>query len=134
MPAAGASRVDPGDRLGFAIADLTTDDGWTEVMAGDEHVLHVAASLGLAPRDRNALVAAARDGALRVLRKAVVTAEARVILTSAAATARDRQTGRSSEDIWATLENPCRNPIAASKSWPRAPHGISCATMAARPP
>lgn len=60
-----ASQVDPGDRLGFAIADLTTDDGWAEAMAGVDHVLHVASPLGReAPRDRDALVAPARDGTL----------------------------------------------------------------------
>src|SRR3954471_8465252 len=33
---------DPGDRLEFAIADLTADDGWVDAVAGCRFVLHVA--------------------------------------------------------------------------------------------
>ena len=102
-----AAQIDPGDRLSFAIADLTRDAGWAEAMAGCTDVLHVASPLGReAPRDRDALIAPARDGALRVLRAAVDAGIGRVILTSAAATARDRASGQSSEDIWADPDDP----------------------------
>lgn len=85
-------------------------------MAGIDHVLHVASPLGReAPRDRYALVAPARDGTLRVLRAAVAAGVERVILTSAAATARDRATGRSSEDIWADPEDPLLEAYRRSK-------------------
>ena len=102
-----AAQIDPSDRLSFAIADLTHDAGWTEAMAGCTDVLHVASPLGReAPRDRDALIAPARDGTLRVLRAAVDAGIGRVILTSAAATARDRASGQSSEDIWADPDDP----------------------------
>ena len=38
--------TDPGDRLSFAVADLTADDGWDEAVAGLDYVLHVASPLG----------------------------------------------------------------------------------------
>ncbi len=110
------SQVDPGNRLSFAIADLTSDAGWTEAMAGITHVLHVASPLGReAPKDRDALIAPARDGTLRVLKAAVAAGVDRVILTSAAATARDRATGQSSEEIWADPEDPLLEAYRRSK-------------------
>ena len=36
---ATATVVDPGDRLSFVVADLTSDDGWDEAMAGIDYVL-----------------------------------------------------------------------------------------------
>src|SRR5262245_60125619 len=57
------------DCLTFFVADLTEDDGWDVAMVGCDYALHVASPLGVdGPRDRNALVAPARDGTLRVLR------------------------------------------------------------------
>jgi dihydroflavonol-4-reductase len=59
-------------RLTFAIADLMSDAGWDAALAGCDYVLHVASPLGGAPtRDRDALVAPAREGTLRVLRAAM---------------------------------------------------------------
>ncbi|MGW5699267.1 NAD-dependent epimerase/dehydratase family protein [Streptomyces asiaticus] len=40
--AVAASGVDPGGRLDIVSADLTTDDGWDDAMAGCAHVHHVA--------------------------------------------------------------------------------------------
>ena len=40
------AEVNLGDRLTFAIADLTADAGWQEAVAGCDYVLHVASSLG----------------------------------------------------------------------------------------
>ncbi|HSC21386.1 MAG TPA: NAD-dependent epimerase/dehydratase family protein, partial [Solirubrobacterales bacterium] len=36
------SELDPGDRLTVLAADLRSDDGWAEAVAGCEYVLHVA--------------------------------------------------------------------------------------------
>ncbi|HEU5391284.1 MAG TPA: NAD-dependent epimerase/dehydratase family protein [Streptosporangiaceae bacterium] len=41
---------DPAGRLSFAVADLTSDDGWDAAVKGADHVLHVASPLGLSPR------------------------------------------------------------------------------------
>ncbi len=63
-----SAEVDPGDRLSFAAADLTSDAGWDAAVASCDYVLHVAAPVGVnAPRDPNDLIVPTRDGALRVL-------------------------------------------------------------------
>ena len=113
-----ATQIDPGDRLSFAAADLTADAGWDAAMAGCDHVLHVASPLGRdAPRDRDALVAPARDGTLRVLRAAVAAGVDRVVMTSAAATARPpRGSSRvSDETVWADPEDSLLDPYRRSK-------------------
>ena len=69
-------------RLSFAVADLTADDGWDAALKGVDYVLHVASPLGGGTAD--AMIAAARDGTLRVLRAAVAARAKRVVMTSAA--------------------------------------------------
>ncbi|RDV43112.1 aldehyde reductase [Leifsonia sp. ku-ls] len=74
---------DPGDRLEFAVADLTRDDGWVEAVAGARFVLHVASPFPTTqPKDPDDLIVPARDGALRVLRAARDAGVERVVLTS----------------------------------------------------
>lgn len=75
--------------LSFHVAELLDDSGWAEAMAGCDYVLHVASPLSGAPAgDRQAFVAPARQGTLRVLKAAVHAGVKRVVMTSAAATAR----------------------------------------------
>ena len=75
--------VAAGDRLSFHAADLESDDGWAEAVAGCDYVLHVASPFPLDnPRDLDALIPPARDGALRVLRAARDAGVKRVVLTS----------------------------------------------------
>jgi len=99
-----ATEVDPGDRLGFAVADLTSDDGWKEAMDGCDYVLHVASPLGAnGPKDPDALIAPARDGTLRVLSAATAAGVKRVVMTSAANTsspASYRDEGVTDETLW----------------------------------
>jgi nucleoside-diphosphate-sugar epimerase len=77
---AGAS---PGDRLTFAAADLTRDEGWAEAVAGCRFVHHVASPFPVgAPRHEDELIVPARDGTLRVLRAAKAAGVERVVLTS----------------------------------------------------
>ncbi|WP_256921900.1 aldehyde reductase [Leifsonia sp. NCR5] len=72
-----------GDRLTFAVADLTADAGWAEAVAGCDVVLHVASPFpATQPKDENELIVPARDGALRVLRAARDAGVQRVVLTS----------------------------------------------------
>jgi len=74
---------DPGDRLSFAIADLTADDGWAEAVDGCEYVLHVASPFPTGePKDEDELIVPAREGTLRVLRAARDGGVRRVVLTS----------------------------------------------------
>ncbi|WP_375205816.1 NAD-dependent epimerase/dehydratase family protein [Hyphococcus sp.] len=59
------------DRLSFVAADLSSDEGWEEAAQDCDGVLHIASPFPTSqPRDRYALVPAARDGALRVLEAA----------------------------------------------------------------
>jgi nucleoside-diphosphate-sugar epimerase len=74
---------DAGSRLSFAAADLTSDAGWSEAVAGCDYVLHVASPFpAVAPRHEDELIVPARDGALRVLRAARDAGVKRVVLTS----------------------------------------------------
>jgi dihydroflavonol-4-reductase len=73
-------------RLHFFEADLTSDSGWAEAVAGCSHVLHVASPLPTtAPKSDDELVVPARDGALRVLRAARDAGVVRTVLTSSTA-------------------------------------------------
>ena len=76
-------RVDAGADLSFAAAELMSDAGWPEAVAGCDFVLHVASPfpLGL-PKNDDELVIPAREGALRVLRAARDAGVKRVVLTS----------------------------------------------------
>lgn len=106
------------DRLSFAIADLNSDAGWNAAVAGCDYVLHVASPLGGgAAGDRNSLVGPARDGTLRVLRAAVNAGVKRVVMTSAAATARPPlSTDRASDEtVWADPDDPQFDAYRVSK-------------------
>ena len=75
--------VAAGDRLSFAVADLTADLGWKAAAADCEFVLHVASPFGgAAPNHEDELIVPAREGTLRVLRAARAAGVRRVVLTS----------------------------------------------------
>lgn len=70
-------------RLSFVVADLGSDEGWAEAVDNCRFVQHIASPFPLAPpRDREALVPAARDGALRVLEGALAAGVERIVMTS----------------------------------------------------
>lgn len=75
--------AEPGDALSFAAADLMSDAGWPEAVAGCDYVLHVASPFppGV-PKHEDELIIPAREGALRVLRAARDADVRRVVLTS----------------------------------------------------
>jgi nucleoside-diphosphate-sugar epimerase len=106
------------DRLGFATADLNRDEGWDAAVAGCQYVLHVASPLGGGtPGDRDALIAPARDGTLRVLRAAAKAGVKRVVMTSAAAAARPPLTTdqMSDETVWSDPDDPQFDAYRVSK-------------------
>lgn len=71
------------DALSFVTADLLSDAGWPDAVAGCDFVLHVASPFPLRqPKDANELIVPAREGALRVLRAARDAGVKRVVLTS----------------------------------------------------
>ena len=84
-----AGQVDAADRLDFAVADLGSDDGWAEAVAGCDFVLHVASPFPAAqPKDPDELIVPAREGALRVLRASLDAGAQRVVMTSSVAAVR----------------------------------------------
>jgi dihydroflavonol-4-reductase len=75
--------VEAGNRLSFVAADLESDAGWPEAVAGCAYVLHVASPLPASvPRHEGELIVPAREGTLRVLRASRDAGVKRVVLTS----------------------------------------------------
>ena len=96
-------------RLEFCEADLLADDGWGQATDGVRYVQHIASPFPMAqPKDREALVPAARDGALRVLKSAMAAGAARIVLTSSMVAMMYRanrpQTVQVAEDDWTDPE------------------------------
>jgi len=75
--------ADPGKNLSFFAADLESDSGWREAVAGCDFVLHVASPLPPSvPKHEDVLIVPAREGTLRVLRASRDAGVKRVVLTS----------------------------------------------------
>lgn len=105
-----------GDRLAFVTADLTKDAGWDEAVKGCDHVLHIASPVSRQPKTDEEMNEAARGGTLRVLKAAKDAGVKRVVMTSAAATARMRgSTATSNETVWADSNDPLLDRYRRSK-------------------
>lgn len=79
-----AGGVEPGDRLSFVLADLASDDGWTDAVTGCTYVIHPASPTpALRAEHDDEFLMPAREGALRLLRAARDAGVRRVVLTSA---------------------------------------------------
>ena len=104
-----ASRIAAGNRLTTCVADLTSDAGWDEAVAGCDYVLHVASPLGTDnPKDPNDLIVPARDGTLRVLRASIGARVKRIVMTSSIAAASHRIDGPDSindESVWTDIHD-----------------------------
>jgi dihydroflavonol-4-reductase len=102
--------VEPGDRLAFHRADLESDLGWPDAVAGCDYVVHVASPFpATAPKHDDELVVPARDGALRVLRAARDAGVKRVVLTSSFAAigyGHPPRTEPFDETSWTNLDRP----------------------------
>jgi hypothetical protein len=62
-----AGSQEPGEWLSFFAADLVSDAGWREAVAGCDYVMHVASPVpGSAPKHEDELIIPAREGTLRV--------------------------------------------------------------------
>jgi nucleoside-diphosphate-sugar epimerase len=118
--AAISSVADPGNRLSFHAANLTSDDGWDEAVHGAEYVLHVASPLGVPePKDPNDLIIPARDGAQRAINAAVKAGVTRVVMTSSVAATSPRSgspDGESDETQWTDPEDPGASGYTKSKT------------------
>jgi len=79
----GGVKDGAGDRLSFFAADLESDAGWREAVAGCDYVLHVASPFPITvPKHEDELIVPAREGALRVLGASRDAQVKRVVLTS----------------------------------------------------
>ncbi len=112
--------VEPGERLSVYAADLLSDAGWAEAVAGCDYVLHVASPLSITkPKDENELIVPAREGTLRVLRAARDAGVRRLVLTSsfaAVAGGREEPGKVFTEEDWSDLDSPLVNAYDKSKT------------------
>jgi nucleoside-diphosphate-sugar epimerase len=109
----------PGGELSVLAADLTSDDGWTEAVAGCDYVLHVASPFPpVQPKDPDELIVPAREGTLRVLGAALSAGVRRTVVTSsvAAIAGGARVPGPLTEEDWTDLDFPGLSPYVRSKT------------------
>jgi len=116
-----AAGVDTGSRLHVFAADLTSDAGWAEAVAGCRYVLHVASPFPPEqPKDPQELIVPARDGAVRVLRAALEGGVERIVLTSSVAAVRGSRASTAdspyTEADWTDGNDPSRTPYVRSKT------------------
>src|SRR5690348_14450781 len=112
--------VNPENRLTFYAANLSSDAGWDDAVAGCQYVLHVASPLGVVePKDPDVLIRPAREGAKRVITAAIKAGVTRVVMTSSvAATSRPPDSGDSVSDetVWTDVKQPRVSAYAQSKT------------------
>lgn len=107
-------------KLKFFAADLMSDDGWAEAVAGCSHVEHVASPLpSNAPKSDDELIIPAREGALRALRFAHAAGVKRLVMTSSVAAiayghGRDRHSF--TEADWTNIDSPDAYAYVKSKT------------------
>jgi dihydroflavonol-4-reductase len=116
-----AAGVDAGSRLHVFAADLMSDAGWAEAVAGCRYVLHVASPFPPEqPKDAQELIVPARDGAVRVLGAALDGGVERVVLTSSIAAVRGSRassaTSPYTEVDWTDGNDLRRTPYVRSKT------------------
>jgi dihydroflavonol-4-reductase len=113
--------TDPGDRLEFAVADLTSDEGWAGAAADCRYVLHVASPFPPEqPKNPDELIVPAREGAKRALSAGLQAGAERVVLTSSvAAIHADREDSEANpldENDWTDGDDESIAPYTRSKT------------------
>lgn len=107
-------------KLKFFAADLMTDDGWAEAMAGCSHVAHLASPFPLGvPKNEDEVIIPARDGALRVLRLAKAAGVKRFVMTSSCAAisyGHGKNVKTFNESDWTNIASPDVQPYVKSKT------------------
>ncbi|WAP68870.1 NAD-dependent epimerase/dehydratase family protein [Jiella pelagia] len=108
-------------RLEIALADLMRDDGWDAAATGCDRVCHMASPLPMRqPRERLALVPAAKGGAVRVVEAAARAGAARLVMTSSVAAMSyghgRKHTAPIGEADWSNTEAKDISPYAISKT------------------
>ncbi|MGA9671748.1 MAG: aldehyde reductase [Terracidiphilus sp.] len=111
---------DPGASLSFFAADLESDAGWPQAVAGCDYVLHVASPFPAnLPKHEDDLIVPAREGALRVLRASRDAGVKRVVLTSSFAAigyGHNPQSAPFDETNWTDLNGEGLTPYVKSKT------------------
>jgi nucleoside-diphosphate-sugar epimerase len=113
--------VDAGDRLTVVAADLGSDAGWPDAVAGCSHVLHVASPFPPEqPKDPDELIVPAREGALRVIEASLAAGVQRVVMTSSVAAVRHGRPAAEDrpydEEDWTDGNDTRRTPYVRSKT------------------
>lgn len=109
----------PGEKITVLAADLTSDEGWEQAVAGCAYVLHVASPFPpVQPKDPDELIVPAREGTRRVLGAALAAGVKRTVVTSSvAAIAGGAKTpGPLTEDDWTDLGFDGLSPYVRSKT------------------
>lgn len=111
----------PGEeRFSVHQAELLSDDGWAEAVAGCTHVAHVASPLfAYAPKHEDDLIVPAREGTLRALRFANEAGVQRFVQTSSLAAVgygRSEKHYRVDESDWTDINHPDAYPYVKSKT------------------
>lgn len=101
-------------------AELMSDHGWVEAVAGCTHVAHVASPIpAQAPKHEDDLIVPAREGTLRALRFARDAGVTRFVQTSSTAAVVygvDRGTYTFDESRWTDINHPDAYPYVKSKT------------------
>ncbi|WP_298333252.1 NAD-dependent epimerase/dehydratase family protein [uncultured Erythrobacter sp.] len=110
----------PQDKVKVFEAELMSDDGWAEAVAGCTHVAHVASPIAAStPKDENEMIVPAREGTLRALRFAKEAGVERFVQTSsmaAVAYGRSEKNYTVSEADWTNIDHPDAYPYVKSKT------------------
>jgi len=108
------------DQVKIFKAELMSDEGWAEAIAGCTHVAHVASPIAAStPKDENEMIVPAREGTLRALRFAKEAGVARFVQTSsmaAVAYGRSDKVYTVSEADWTNIDHPDAYPYVKSKT------------------
>lgn len=108
-------------KLSFFAADLTSDTGWADAMAGVDYVQHIASPFPInVPKNDDELVIPAREGALRALRFGRDAGVKRVVLTSSMAAIAYGRDGSSTKPLdetsWTDETHADTSPYIRSKT------------------
>ena len=106
-------------KLTFVQADLDSDTGWAEAVAGVNAVVHTASPFPIAqPKDPDVLIRPAVEGTRRVLLAAASAGVKRVVLTSSSVAVMNetRHDALQDEADWCDLALPSTTPYARSKT------------------
>jgi dihydroflavonol-4-reductase len=97
-------------KIELVAANLDSDEGWAEAVAGMDYVQHVASPFAeVMPKNHDELIRPARDGALRVLKAAKAAVVKRVVMTSSMAAIAygwgDKRPNPLTEEHWSNSDN-----------------------------